>query len=118
MNKKNNTPVEGNQNRSTISSIERHISGEIAKHDWSIQLKIALACRKLASEEHAQTLAGHVTVRAENNTFWVKKNTCTIPRNNNTSRTGLIKYLLCIFQQFAKIFLNLGKMEPLRTSLL
>ena len=63
MNKKNNTPVEGNQNRSTISSIERHISGEIAKHDWSIQLKIALACRKLASEEHAQTLAGHVTVQ-------------------------------------------------------
>ena len=63
MNKKNKTPVEGKQNRSTMSSIERHISEEIAKHDWSIQLKIALACRKLASEEHAQTLAGHVTVQ-------------------------------------------------------
>ena len=88
MNKKNNTPVEGNQNRSTISSIERHISGEIAKHDWSIQLKIALACRKLASEEHAQTLAGHVTVRAENNTFWVNQ---LMGGFGNTTQSNVIR---------------------------
>ena len=88
MNKKNNTPVEGNQNRSTISSIERHISEEIAKHDWSIQLKIALACRKLASEEHAQTLAGHVTVRAENNTFWVNQ---LMGGFGNTTQSNIIR---------------------------
>ena len=88
MNKKNNTPVEGNQNRSTISSIDRHISEEIAKHDWSIQLKIALACRKLASEEHAQTLAGHVTVRAENNTFWVNQ---LMGGFGNTTQSNVIR---------------------------
>ena len=88
MNKKNNTPVEGNQNRSTTSSIERHISEEIAKHDWSIQLKIALACRKLASEEHAQTLAGHVTVRAENNTFWVNQ---LMGGFGNTTQSNVIR---------------------------
>jgi len=42
----------------------------IGQSDWSIQQKIALACRKLASNGHAETLAGQVTVKAEDNTFW------------------------------------------------
>ena len=56
-----------------ITSIEQKIHESIANHDWSIQLKTALACRKLASEGHAQTLAGQVTVRAEDNTFWTNQ---------------------------------------------
>jgi L-fuculose-phosphate aldolase len=68
--KSNNKATVDGQERLDIGPIEQNIRESIAKHDWSTQLKIALACRKLASEEHAQTLAGQVTVRAKNNTFW------------------------------------------------
>ena len=73
MSKSNNKATVDGHERLDIGPIEQHISESIAKHNWSIQLKIALACRKLASEGHAQTLAGHVTVRAENNTFLVNQ---------------------------------------------
>lgn len=37
---------------------------------WPIQLKLAIACRKLASEGHSATLAGQITVRHDDGTFW------------------------------------------------
>jgi L-fuculose-phosphate aldolase len=37
---------------------------------WSMALKLALACRKLAGEGHAETLAGQVTARAEAGGYW------------------------------------------------
>ena len=49
------------------------LKNHIVEAEWPIQLKIALACRKLASEGHAQTLAGQVTVKADNNTFWTNQ---------------------------------------------
>ena len=73
MNKSNNTAGAGEQAGSAIGPIEQQIRKILAKNDWSTQLKIALACRKLASEEHAQTLAGQVTVRAVGNTDWAKQ---------------------------------------------
>ena len=56
-----------------ISSIEQKIRQNLSDQDWSIQLKIALTCRKLALEGHAQTLAGQVTVRAEHDTVWTNQ---------------------------------------------
>lgn len=53
-----------------IGSIEKRIRNNLSKYDWSIPLKLALACRILAGEDHSQTLAGQVTVRAEDHTFW------------------------------------------------
>ena len=37
---------------------------------WSPALKLAIACRKLASEDHALTLAGQATCRADDTTYW------------------------------------------------
>ena len=48
------------------SDLEQSLSSE----DWPIQLKVALACRKLAAEGHALTLAGQVTVRHDADTYW------------------------------------------------
>ena len=88
MNKENNTTNKIKENGSEKNLIEKRINESIAKHNWPIQLKIALACRKLASEEHAQTLAGHVTVRAENNTFWVNQ---LMVGFGNTSQSTVIR---------------------------
>ena len=68
-----NKIVNGNEKKTDMDSIVTKIHKSLAQYDWSTQLKIALACRKLASEEHSQTLAGHVTVRANDNTFWVNQ---------------------------------------------
>jgi L-fuculose-phosphate aldolase len=73
MNKKYNITVTGEDIGSDNGHIEQRIRENMTKYDWSTQLKIALACRKLASEEHSQTLAGQVTVRAEGNTFWTNQ---------------------------------------------
>jgi len=54
-------------------SIEEQIRRIVADRSWSTQLKIALSGRKLAIEGHAQTLAGHISVRAENSTFWTNQ---------------------------------------------
>jgi L-fuculose-phosphate aldolase len=59
-----------------VSSVDRakqEMRAHLGARDWPIQLKIALACRKLASEGHAQTLAGQVTVKAEGDTFWTNQ---------------------------------------------
>ena len=48
------------------TDLEQNLSSE----DWPVQLKIALACRKLAAEGHALTLAGQVTSRHDANTYW------------------------------------------------
>ncbi len=61
------------ENVSASVSIEEQILRSVADRNWSTQLKIALSCRKLAIEGHGQTLAGQVTVRAGNNTFWTNQ---------------------------------------------
>jgi L-fuculose-phosphate aldolase len=73
MNRNNNATYTSQHIGPDNTPIEQRIHENITKHGWSTQLKIALACRKLASEEHAQTLAGQVTVRAEDNTFWANQ---------------------------------------------
>jgi len=42
----------------------------LAQADWPIQLKLAIACRKLAAHGHCTTLAGQITARHDNDTFW------------------------------------------------
>ncbi|MBH67758.1 MAG: aldolase [Rhodospirillaceae bacterium] len=49
---------------------DSELKAHLASNDWPISLKIALACRKLALESHAETLAGQITVRADQNSFW------------------------------------------------
>ena len=68
-----NMMVDSNEEKTDMGSVETKIQKSLGQYNWSIQLKIALACRKLAREEHSQTLAGHVTVRANDNTFWVNQ---------------------------------------------
>ena len=51
-------------------NVDKDIEENLREASWPIQLKVALACRKLAAEGHAETLAGQVTVKAENETFW------------------------------------------------
>ena len=46
------------------------LSAKLGCSDWPISLKMALACRKLATEFHAETLAGQVTACADTETVW------------------------------------------------
>ena len=50
--------------------VRRKLEQGLSSEDWPIQLKVALACRKLAAEGHALTLAGQVTVRHDADTYW------------------------------------------------
>ena len=49
---------------------ERDMKAHLGPSPSPMTLKIALACRKLASESHAETLAGQVTARAAEGGFW------------------------------------------------
>jgi len=70
---KKNTTADKTNKGTASNSIEEQISNSIADRDWTVSLKIALSCRKLAIEGHAQTLAGHVTARGENGTIWANQ---------------------------------------------
>ena len=50
--------------------VRRDLERSLSSEAWSIQLKVALACRKLAADGHALTLAGQVTVRHDADTYW------------------------------------------------
>ena len=52
------------------AQVDRDMKAHLGPASWAMTLKIALACRKLASEAHAETLAGQVTVRAQEGGFW------------------------------------------------
>jgi L-fuculose-phosphate aldolase len=49
---------------------DRDMKAHLGPAAWPMPLKMALACRKLASECHAETLAGQVTARAAEGGFW------------------------------------------------
>jgi L-fuculose-phosphate aldolase len=55
-------------------AIRRRVRGDMTQYmrgvDFEPRQKVALACRILAAEGHAQTLAGQVTVRAADETWW------------------------------------------------
>lgn len=52
------------------SRLQDHLRNNLASSDWPVQLKLAIACRKLADEGHALTLAGQVSARAEDESYW------------------------------------------------
>ena len=60
--------------RETDAESHARWTGDIERtfkpEDWPIQLKLAIACRKLASEGHCSTLAGQVTARHGDGTYW------------------------------------------------
>ena len=43
---------------------------DLAPSNLSVQLKVAIACRKLAGDGHCATLAGQITVRHDQETYW------------------------------------------------
>ena len=43
---------------------------DLAPSNLSVQLKVAIACRKLALDGHCATLAGQITVRHDQETYW------------------------------------------------
>lgn len=88
MDSSNNEINPGDKENVDMGFIEKQIHQSLAQYDWSIQLKIAFSCRKLASEEHSQTLAGHVTVRAEDKTFWVNQ---LMGGFGNTTQSSVIR---------------------------
>ena len=49
---------------------KKEIGKALAAEDWPIQLKLAIACRKLASEGHNTSLAGQVSARNGDGTYW------------------------------------------------
>jgi L-fuculose-phosphate aldolase len=52
-------------------AIDRELSGALGASVFSLPQKVALACRMLAEEGHARTLAGQITARADSDdTFW------------------------------------------------
>ena len=53
--------------------VDRQMAEQLMQSDWPMPLKIALACRKLADEGHAETLAGQVTVKADGDSFWTNR---------------------------------------------
>ena len=62
MNKENTL----NNNFDLKAQANNELKSYLAASDWPIRLKMALACRKLASESHAETLAGQITSIDEN----------------------------------------------------
>ena len=50
--------------------VETDLDRTLAQADWPIQLKLAISCRKLARDGHCETLAGQITVRHDDNTYW------------------------------------------------
>lgn len=54
----------------TLARVDSDLDRTLGAEDWPEQLKLALACRKLAAEGHCATLAGQVTMRADDGTFW------------------------------------------------
>ena len=52
------------------SRLQDHLRKNLASSDWPVQLKLAIACRKLADEGHALTLAGQVSARADEESYW------------------------------------------------
>jgi L-fuculose-phosphate aldolase len=51
--------------------LDRDMSASLGASTFSLQEKLALACRILADEGHARTLAGQITVRADTSaTYW------------------------------------------------
>ncbi|SVD49493.1 uncharacterized protein METZ01_LOCUS402347, partial [marine metagenome] len=51
------------------ANVDQELQQHLTEKNWPIQKKIALACRKLASDGHAETLAGQVTVKSNENQF-------------------------------------------------
>ena len=43
---------------------------DLAPSDLSVRLKLAIACRKLAQDGHCATLAGQITVRHDQESYW------------------------------------------------
>ena len=62
MNKENTL----NNNFDLKAQANNELKSYLAASDWPVRLKMALACRKLASESHAETLAGQITSIDEN----------------------------------------------------
>lgn len=61
----------GQSKEATHREMDRQLEREFRQTGFSMKEKIALSCRYLADEGHAKTLAGQVTVRAdEPGTFW------------------------------------------------
>lgn len=59
------------QSTQEISTRVDQTMGALGQSAFSVQQKLALACRLLADEGHARTLAGQITLRADAaDTFW------------------------------------------------
>lgn len=57
--------------QSIAQRLDRDMSRLLEKCDLAPRVKLAVACRKLADEGHARTLAGQITLRADpRDTFW------------------------------------------------
>jgi L-fuculose-phosphate aldolase len=52
------------------AQVDQDMKSHLGPAPWPMTLKMALACRKLAAESHAETLAGQVTAWAEAGGFW------------------------------------------------
>lgn len=51
--------------------VERVVGNSLGQSNFSLRQKLALACRTLAEEGHARTLAGQITLRSDpRDTFW------------------------------------------------
>ena len=59
-----------NNNSDLKAQANKELKAYLGASDWSIMLKMALACRKLASESHAETLAGQITSISKNGNIW------------------------------------------------
>ncbi|MGV9847371.1 aldolase [Streptomyces sp. NPDC003442] len=53
-----------------IKAIRTELAAELGGLPWNPPRRVALACRILAGEKHCFALAGQVTARADQDTFW------------------------------------------------
>ena len=64
----------------TTESVRQHVDAEMSRHLQGAGLSdretVAVACRILAHEGHAQSLAGQVTKRLDDETFWTTHFAC------------------------------------------
>ena len=85
MSPEDNTGLFNQDDAASGIRVNADLQDNLAEKNWPVPLKVALACRKLAAEGHAGTLAGQVTAKADGNTFWTNQISGGFPNIRQTT---------------------------------
>ena len=58
------------QTQHAVPTLGLELEHQLTVGDWDLRAQLVLTCRMLAAEGHSSGLAGQITVRADERTFW------------------------------------------------